>query len=141
MACFDVQSSSDDLRAQTMIAAVDASRSRLQTDVIDLYYIHRPRTGKDLRPLMEGLETARQQGKIHAIGVSNFSVAQMEQLAEVGRIDAHQLGYNLLWRFAERDIIPTAGSAASPSWFTARWRTGFCRELRPPVQFVAGDQR
>jgi myo-inositol catabolism protein IolS len=30
----------------------------------------------------------------------------MEQVAQVGRIDAHQLPYNLLWRFAERDIIP-----------------------------------
>jgi myo-inositol catabolism protein IolS len=97
---------SDDLTARSMLNAVDASLARLQTDVIDLYYIHWPRTGKDLRPWMEGLETARQQGKIRAIGVSNFSVAQMEQIAEVGRIDAHQLLYNLLWRFNERDLIP-----------------------------------
>ena len=97
---------SDDISARAMLDAVDASRLRLQTDMIDLYYIHWPRTGKDLRPLMEGLETARQQGKIRAIGVSNFSVAQMEQLAEVGQIDAHQLGYNLLWRYDEQDIIP-----------------------------------
>ena len=55
---------------------------------------------------MEALENARQQGKIRAIGVSNFSVAQMAQVATVGTIDAHQLGYNLFWRFAERDIIP-----------------------------------
>jgi myo-inositol catabolism protein IolS len=97
---------SDDMNAAKMVEAVDASRARLQTDMIDLYYIHWPRTGKDLRPLMEGLETARQQGKIQAIGVSNFSVAQMAQIAEVGHIDAHQLGYNLLWRYAEQDIIP-----------------------------------
>jgi myo-inositol catabolism protein IolS len=89
-----------------MIDAVDASRARLQTDVIDLYYIHWPRTGRDLRPWMEGLETARQEGKIRAIGVSNFSIAQMEQVAEAGHIDAHQMLYNLLWRFNERDLIP-----------------------------------
>ena len=97
---------SNDMTARAMLQAVDASRDRLQTDVIDLYYIHWPRTGKDLRPWMEGLETARQQGKIRAIGVSNFSVGDMEQVAEVGKIDAHQLPYNLLWRFAEADIIP-----------------------------------
>ena len=55
---------------------------------------------------MEGLETARQRGLIGAVGVSNFSVAQMQQLAEVGRIDACQVGYNLLWRFPERDVLP-----------------------------------
>ncbi|MBZ0298346.1 MAG: aldo/keto reductase, partial [Anaerolineae bacterium] len=97
---------SDDLSARAMLDAVDASLERLQTDWIDLFYIHWPRTGRDLRPWMEGLESARQQGKIRAIGVSNFSVAQMAQIAEVGRIDAHQLLYNLLWRFNEREIIP-----------------------------------
>jgi aryl-alcohol dehydrogenase-like predicted oxidoreductase len=59
-----------------------------------------------MRPLMEGLEQARRQGKIGAVGVSNFSVAQMQQVAEVGTIDAHQLCYNLLWRFPEQDVIP-----------------------------------
>ena len=59
-----------------------------------------------MRPTMEGLETARRQGKIAAIGVSNFNVAQMQQVAEIGTIKAHQLGYNLLWRYAEQDVIP-----------------------------------
>lgn len=97
---------SNEVSAQGMLDAVNASLKRLQTDMIDLYYIHWPRTGKDLRPWMEGLETARRQGKIQAIGVSNFAIADMEQVSEVGRIDAHQLPYNLLWRFSERDIIP-----------------------------------
>lgn len=70
----------DQMDAGLMLEKVNQSLARLQTDVIDLYYIHWPRRGKDLRPLMEGLELARQQGKIRAIGVSNFSVAQMEQL-------------------------------------------------------------
>ncbi|MBE0690977.1 MAG: aldo/keto reductase [Anaerolineae bacterium] len=94
------------LTAQHMLDQVDASLRRLQTDTIDLYYIHWPRRGKDMRPVMEGLEIARRQGKIAAIGVSNFTVEQMRQVAEVGTIDAHQLGYNLIWRFAERDILP-----------------------------------
>ena len=59
-----------------------------------------------MRPVMEGLETARQQGLIGAIGVSNFSVEQMAQISEAGRIDAHQLNYNLFWRHREKDIIP-----------------------------------
>jgi myo-inositol catabolism protein IolS len=96
----------NDISKQAMLDAIDASLYRLETDVIDLYYIHWPRTGQDMRPMMEGLETARQQGKIKAIGVSNFSVDHMKQVSEVGTIDAHQLGYSLLWRFPERDLIP-----------------------------------
>src|SRR5262245_56265899 len=96
----------DEMDAGLMLAQVDKSRQRLQTDQIDLYYIHWPRSGKDLRPLMEGLEKARRQGKIGAIGVSNFSVEQMRQVGEVGQINAHQLCYNLFWRFDEREVIP-----------------------------------
>ena len=96
----------DDMSAQSMVAAIDASRAHLQTDVIDLYYIHWPRSGTDMRPAMEGLETARQRGIIGAVGVSNFSVEQMEQVSEAGRIDAHQLNYNLFWRYSEQEIIP-----------------------------------
>lgn len=100
------KASPSEMTARAMLAQVDQSLARLQTDVIDLYYIHWPRQGKDLRPWMEGLEQARQQGKIRAVGVSNFAVAQMEQVATVGTIDAHQICYNLVWRFAERDVIP-----------------------------------
>jgi aryl-alcohol dehydrogenase-like predicted oxidoreductase len=92
--------------ATAMLAEVDGSLRRLATDFIDLYYIHWPRSGRDMRPAMEGLETARRQGKIGAVGVSNFSVDQMQQVAQIGTIEAHQLGYNLLWRYAETDVIP-----------------------------------
>lgn len=132
----------DDISAQAILNSIDASLERLQTDYLDLYYLHWPRTGKDMRPWMEGLETARAQGKIRAIGVSNFSVSQMEQLAEVGKIDAYQLGYNLLWRFAERDILPycqqngisvIAYSALAHGILAGRYG----REL----EFTKGDQR
>ncbi len=100
------KASTDQMSAEVMLEQVNQSLARLQTDFIDLFYIHWPRKGRDLRPLMEGLEKARQQGKIIAIGVSNFNVEQIEQVAQVGRIDAHQLCYNLLWRFDEAEVIP-----------------------------------
>lgn len=96
----------DTMDAALMRKCVDESLTRLQTNFIDLYYIHWPRRGKDMRPLMEGLEQAREAGKIGAIGVSNFSVEQLEQVGTVGTVDAHQFCYNLFWRFPERDIIP-----------------------------------
>ncbi len=95
-----------ELTAQAMLAEIDASLGRLATDRIDLYHIHWPRAGRDMRPVMEGLEQARRQGKIAAIGVSNFSAAEMRQVAEIAPIAVHQLGYNLLWRHTERDLVP-----------------------------------
>jgi len=85
---------------------VNRSLERLKTDYIDLMYIHWPKKGADMRPFMEGLENEREKGRILGIGVSNFSVEQMEQVMEVGTIDAHQFCYNLVWRFPERDIMP-----------------------------------
>jgi myo-inositol catabolism protein IolS len=104
--CIASKVSLDEMNANLMLNRIDQSLNRLKTDVIDIYYIHWPRKGKDLRPLMEGLERARLQGKIRAVGVSNFSVTQMKQISEVGKINVHQLGYNLFWRVAEKEIIP-----------------------------------
>ena len=95
-----------DLSAAAMIRAIDVSRGRLGVDVIDIYYIHWPIPDADMRPWAEALESARSRGRIRAIGVSNFSIAQLDQVAEVAQIDALQLGYNLLWRFPEADLIP-----------------------------------
>ena len=100
------KSDTPELTAAAMLTEIEGSLKRLRVEAIDLYYIHWPRSGRDMRPTMEGMELARQQGKIAAVGVSNFSVPQMQQIAEIGRIDAHQLGYNLLWRHPETNIIP-----------------------------------
>jgi len=96
----------DELTPEAIVAEVEGSLKRLAVDAVDLYYIHWPRAGRDMRPLMEGLERLRASGKVSAVGVSNFTVQQMQQVAEAGRIDAHQLGYNLLWRYAEDTVIP-----------------------------------
>ena len=132
----------DIISPKAIMTAIDASFKRLQTDVIDLYYLHWPRTGKDMRPWMEGLETARQQGKIRAIGVSNFSVLQMEQLAEVGQIDVCQLGYNLLWRFGEKDIIPyCTAHNISIVVYSALAHGILSGKYKQQLEFVPTDQR
>ena len=82
------------------------SLENLQTDYIDLLYIHWPKTGADMRSMMQELEKARKQEIIKYIGVSNFSIDQMKQVMEAGTIDACQLCYNLLWRWDEKDIMP-----------------------------------
>jgi myo-inositol catabolism protein IolS len=67
---------------------VARSLKRLQRDFIDLFYVHWPRTGLDIRPMIEALETLRARGALRYIGVSNFSVPDLESAASAGRIDA-----------------------------------------------------
>jgi aryl-alcohol dehydrogenase-like predicted oxidoreductase len=123
-------------------AAVIASLKRLQTDRIDLFYIHWPKKNGDLAGMMEGLEHIRQKGLIRSIGVSNFSVTQMQQVIKAGKIDVHQLCYNVLWRREERETIPYCRqhgiSIVTYSSLAEGILTGkFGRE----VDFVPGDHR
>ena len=94
------------LPAQETRNAVERSRQRLQRDTIDLFYIHWPKRGVDARPMLAELEQARAAGLIRRIGVSNFSRKDLQRAAEVARVDVHQVGYNLLWRYPEREVLP-----------------------------------
>ncbi len=123
-------------------AAVAASLARLRRAAIDLFYIHWPKTGFDLRPMMEALEELRAAGSIRGIGVSNFGVAHMEQVSEVGRIDAHQLCYNLLWRYPERDVIPYCRQKGIPMVTYSSIAQGLLSDTpRGPDAFLKGDAR
>ena len=85
---------------------INISLNRLCTDWIDILYIHWPKPGTDFRPMMDALEKIRRAGRIKYIGVSNFSIRDMELLNDTGNIDYYQTGYSLIWRFPEKEILP-----------------------------------
>ncbi|MCX4247425.1 aldo/keto reductase [Paraliomyxa miuraensis] len=102
----------DHLRRDQIMEACERSLQNLGTDVIDLYQIHWPAGtfGSPRVPLeesMEALERLRQQGKIRAIGVSNFDLDQLRRACALGPVDALQPPYSLLWRQAERELLPS----------------------------------
>ena len=84
------------------------SLRRLQTDYIDIYQVHWP---DPVAPIEETAGTLRElyeQGKIRAIGVSNYSPAQMERFRAVAPLHTVQPPYNLFEREIEADVLPYA---------------------------------
>ncbi|ERN40391.1 putative oxidoreductase [Rubidibacter lacunae KORDI 51-2] len=101
----------DRLGRDDVIAACEQSLQRLQTDYLDLYQIHWPAGsfGTERVPIadtMDALTRLKTDGKIRAIGVSNFNRAQLVEAARHGRIDSLQPPYSLFWRHAEAELIP-----------------------------------
>ncbi|HCZ0660987.1 TPA: aldo/keto reductase [Staphylococcus aureus] len=77
---------------------VENSLKRLQTDYIDLYYIHFPDDNTPKDQAVAALQELKEQGKIKAIGVSNFTLNQLKEANKDGYVDVVQLEYNLLHR-------------------------------------------
>ncbi len=99
------------LKYQQVIEACERSLTNLKTDYIDLYQIHWPSGAfnSEIVPIeetMSALNLLKEQGKIRAIGVSNFSSPQLAQAASYGRIDSLQPPYSLFWRQVEKDALP-----------------------------------
>lgn len=85
---------------------VEKSLKRLQTDYIDLYYIHFPDETTPKDEAVGALQKLKEQGKIRAIGVSNFSIEQLEEANKDGYVEVLQSEYNLFKRGVEKDILP-----------------------------------
>lgn len=103
--------SANHLNSGQVVDACHRSLNNLKTDYIDLYQIHWPAGsfGSKNVPIgetMAALNELKEQGKIRAIGVSNFSRAQLEEAAQYGHIDSLQPPYSLFWRHFEKDALP-----------------------------------
>lgn len=86
--------------------SVENSLRRLQTDYIDLYYIHFPDETTPKDEAVGALAKLKEAGKIRAIGVSNFSIDQLRQANADGYVDVLQSEYNLFKREVEKEILP-----------------------------------
>ena len=99
------------LKYDEVIKACDRSLTNLKTDYLDLYQIHWPSGSFGNEPVpieetMNALNKLKEDGKIRAIGVSNFNREQLAEASKYGKIDSLQPPYSLFWRKIERDAIP-----------------------------------
>ena len=121
---------------------LEDSLRRLGTDYIDLYQVHWP----DLRiPIAEtaGLMAQFQaEGKARALGVSNFSAAQMEEFRSVAPLVSNQLPYNLFERQIDGEILPwcAANGVAVLTW-SSLCRSLLAGRVQPGMVFDAKDIR
>jgi aryl-alcohol dehydrogenase-like predicted oxidoreductase len=93
-------------RKDRIVREIEDSLRRLQTDVIDLYQVHWPDPNTPIEEVAEAMGALHRAGKIRAIGVSNFSPAQMDAFRKVAPLHTAQPPYNLFERAIEQDVLP-----------------------------------
>jgi len=138
---------SNHLKYDQVISACNRSLKNLKTDHIDLYQIHWPAGtfGHPVIPVeetMRALNDLKAQGKIRAIGVSNFNRQQIEEASQYGPIESLQPPYSLFWRALEKDAGPYCVekglSILAYSPLAQGLLTG---KFGPGHQFAKGDHR
>ncbi len=95
-----------DGRPQTIMRECDESLQRIGIEAIDLYYLHAPDPKVPVEKSAEAFVALLETGKIRAVGVSNFSVQQLDEFQSVCPISAVQPPYNMLQRGIEQDLLP-----------------------------------
>jgi aryl-alcohol dehydrogenase-like predicted oxidoreductase len=91
---------------KTVRQELEASLRRLQLDAIDLYQIHWPIPEDEIEEGWSTMADLQREGKIRWIGVSNFSVAQMERIQAIAPITSLQPPYSMVNRNVEAEILP-----------------------------------
>jgi aryl-alcohol dehydrogenase-like predicted oxidoreductase len=121
---------------------VDDSLRRLRTDYIDIYQVHWPDPLVAIEETADAMHALFRQGKIRAIGVSNFSVEQMEQFRRVSPLHVLQSPYNLFERGIERDILAYCRkNAIATLGYGALCRGLLSGRMRPDTIFEGDDLR
>ena len=131
-----------DARPEKIIAACDASLQRLQTDVIDLYYMHRPDPNVPLEDSVGALADLVAQGKIRSIGLSEMSAEMLRAAAKVHPIAAMQSEYSLIVRNPEIAVLEACRELGTTLVaFSPVGRGMFAQEPLDPSKYWEGDMR
>ena len=103
---WDGRSILHDLSRKRMFDEIDVSRRRLKTDYFDLYQVHWHDPNTPIGQTAEIMYKFYQEGIIKAIGVSNYSIAQMLEFKKYSPIHSFQPSYSMFDRGIEEDIVP-----------------------------------
>src|SRR5271169_5595560 len=95
-----------DSSRQRVMASIEKSLQRLQTDHVEVYLVHWPDPGTPLDETIRAVDDIVQQGKARYVGVSNFRLAQIESCMRLRRVDVVQYGWNMFDRRMQAEIFP-----------------------------------
>src|SRR6266849_323334 len=128
--------------AKRIFAEIEAALKRLRTDVIDIYQVHWPDPMTPIDETADAMATLFKQGKIRAIGVSNFSTEQMNEFALVAPLHSAQPPYNLFEREIERDVLRhCASDGIAVLAYGAICRGLLSGRMHPDTKFEGDDLR
>ncbi|MDX1554303.1 MAG: aldo/keto reductase [Marinobacter sp.] len=131
-----------DATASRIEQEAEDSLKRLQTDRIDIYQVHWPDPKTPMEETARALENLYKAGKIRAIGVSNFTPSQMDELQKTVPLHSLQPPYNLFERDIEQEILPYCRE----NGIATITYGGLCRgllsgKMREDTQFTGDDLR
>jgi len=98
---------SDNLGYEDLKSSCYESLDRLDTDYIDIYYLHYQNPEVPIEETMRAMNELQAEGKVRVAAVSNTGPHDLEATLDHGRVEANQLPYNLLWRAIEYDVAET----------------------------------
>ena len=97
---------SSGMKANSLRLEVEASLKRLRLETIDLYQIHWPNPEDEIEEAWTTLAKFMEEGKVRHIGVSNFSVSQLQRAQALAPVTSLQPPYSLVTRDVEKEILP-----------------------------------
>ena len=95
-----------DSSRQRVTASIDQSLQNLNTDYVDVYMVHWPDVNTPFEETMRALDDLVQQGKVRAVGISNFRLSQIEESMRTRRVDVAQYCWNLFDRRMQKEVYP-----------------------------------
>ena len=131
-----------DGRPASLLKMLDASLQRLETDVIDLYYLHRWDKSVPIEDSMEAMATMVESGKVRALGLSEVSVATLKKAHAVHPIAAVQSEYSLWTRNPEIAMLEACAEIGAAFVAFSPLGRGFLTDVDiHPEAFVEKDVR
>ncbi|HTN73468.1 MAG TPA: aldo/keto reductase [Methylomirabilota bacterium] len=125
-----------------ILLEIDESLRRLGTDYIDLYQVHWPDPLVPIEETAAVMDQLYRAGKIRAVGVSNYSVEQMEMFQKVAPLHTAQPPYNLFERGSEGEVLPYCGIRGIDTiTYGALCRGLLSGRMKPATEFEGDDLR
>lgn len=95
-----------DSSRKRIMESIESSLAALNTDYVDVYMVHWPDVNTPFEETMRALDELVQQGKVRAVGISNFRLSQIETSMKTRRVDVAQYCWNMFDRRMQKEIYP-----------------------------------